>query len=152
MPLKVGAKGFPLQLSKETRGKQNNKNIYCICLIFDPAWLLNNCIYRVTRNLSDSSVSLLQLRCSQYHLIVPDLKEWYGFELFRTNEAIAKKKIKLKNVWITSESAKWVIPKTILTIPWMAFCNSKGSVGVGVELEIWTCGEILRIGIWMHEV
>ena len=29
--------GFPQQLSKETRGKQNNKNFYCGCLIFDPA-------------------------------------------------------------------------------------------------------------------
>lgn len=130
--------GFPQQVSKETRGKQNNKNFYCGCLIFDPAWLLN-CIYRATRNLSDSSVSLLQLRWSQYYLIVLDLKEWYGFELFRANEAIAKKKIKLKNVWITT--AKWVIPKTILTIPRMAFCNSKGSVGGrGVELEIRRCG------------
>ena len=29
--------GFPQQLSKKTRGKQNNKNFYCGCLIFDPA-------------------------------------------------------------------------------------------------------------------
>ena len=48
--------------------------------------------------------------------------------------------------------------KIILTIPRMAFCNSKGSVrggwGVGgsvVELEIRSCGEILRIGIRRHE-
>ena len=29
--------GFPQQLSKEKRGKQNNKNFHCSCLIFDPA-------------------------------------------------------------------------------------------------------------------
>ena len=143
--------GFPQQLSKEIRGKQNNKNFHCSYLIFDPAWLLNNCIYWTTRNLSDSSVSLIQLRCSQYYLIVLDLKQRYGFELFRTNEVIAKEEIKFKNVWITS--AKWVIPKTILTVLWMAFCNSKGNVrGWGeVELEIRRCGEILRIGIQRHE-
>ena len=47
-----------------------------------------------------------------------------------------------------------MIPRTILTIPGMAFCNSKGSVGGwgrGVELEIRRCGEILRIGIRRHE-
>ena len=46
-----------------------------------------------------------------------------------------------------------MIPKAILTIPGMAFCNSKGSVGGWglVEPEIGRCGEILRIGIRRHE-
>ena len=49
-----------------------------------------------------------------------------------------------------------MIPKAILTIPRMAFCNSKGSVGGWgggglVEMEIGRCGEILRIGIRRHE-
>ena len=47
-----------------------------------------------------------------------------------------------------------MIPKTILTIPGMAFCNSKGSIGGWgrrVELEIRRCGEILRTGIRRHE-